>query len=126
MEIKIGPISSHSFEGILLVGLLWMGVIWLLVQYTAVPIIVILIGTLGVASWILWIIFQLLNMFEQIITSSSNQKRSTENTPPTICPRCQAKNSYEPRFTSGSGSRVSHYVCENCDENSNDYNTFID
>lgn len=114
MEIKVGPISSHSFEGILSVGLLWMGVIWLLVQYTAVPISVILIGTLGVAGWMLWIIFNLLDVSDQMIDSSTDQDRSMDDRPPTKCPQCQAKNAYEPRSTISSGSRVSYYVCRNC------------
>lgn len=114
MEIKVGPISSHSFEGILLVCLLWLGVVWLLVQYLTVPTIVILLGTLGVLSWACWIIFQSLATSDGKVSFNFHQRRSTDDTPPTICPRCQAKDAYRPQYTTGGGWRVSHYVCENC------------
>ena len=114
MEIKVGPISSHSFEGILLVCFLWLGVVWLLVHYLTVPIIVVLIGTLGVLSWACWTMFQSLAASDERVIFNFDQKRSTDDRPPTICPRCQAKDAYRPQYTTRDGGRVSHYVCENC------------
>jgi hypothetical protein len=71
MEVKIGPISSHPFEGILLVSAAWIGLIWVLIEYTSIPNIVLLFGSLGVLGWVGWVVFYFLATTEQDTPSST-------------------------------------------------------
>ena len=113
MELRLGPISSHSLSGILIICLAWIGLIWLSLRYTMIPDLVYIFGTFAIICWIGWVIFYMLATPYQY-TNSAKQNSAPESKPPTVCPSCQSKHSYRARFTTGGGWRVSEYVCENC------------
>lgn len=120
MDVKIGPISSHSFEGILLVSIIWIGLVWVLVEFTNVPDIVLVFGSLGVLGWVIWVVFYLLATPAQDTPSSTWNEPATSN-PPKVCPECQSRNSYQARYTTGGGWRISHYVCTKCGHRKSHY-----